>query len=230
MRLKVGDIVEIIINGKSRKISLNKKIGEGTEGKVYQIDDNTYKIYYPGALHDGFESKEKIHSYLINILTEQIILPTNLIYNKFNRYIGYTAPPIENKRIKLIDIETKKFIQNLKILENDIQKLSNNKVLMVDVKHYNFIYNGTMYIIDPGKYKIKYDEDTQLIHQQNLEKYKKLILYLVENEMHAINFGPSKTEKTINLIKKETNLELYEYFSLEIKKYETLKEYVKHKH
>lgn len=230
MKPIVGDLVEIFINGISSKISLNKKIGEGTEGKVYQIGNNTYKIYYPGTLHDGFESKEKNHIYLMNIPTKQIILPTDLIYNKFGRYIGYTAPLIEKKRVKLIDIETKPFITNLKILEDDIKMLSTNKILMSDVKYYNFIYNGTMYIIDPGKYKKKYAEDSQLIYQQNIEKYKKLILYLIEREMSINNFGPSKIEKIMNLLRKELEFQLSEYFEAEMKKYETLNQYVKHKH
>lgn len=222
--------MEVIINGVLQRINLNNKIGEGTEGKVYLSNNNTYKIYYPNTLYDGFELKEKHHSYLLNIETKQIILPTELIYSKYGRYIGYTAPPIKKKRNKLIDIETKTFIKNLKILERDIELLATNKVLMADVKYYNFIYNGNMYIIDPGRYKPRFDIDPKTIYDLNINQYKKLLIYLIENEMYSDNFCHCKVEKTINLIKHEMLYQVSEYFKNEMKKYDTLKEYVKHKH
>lgn len=222
--------MEIIIDGVNQKIDLNNKIGEGSEGKVYLFNNNTYKIYYPCSLYDGFGTKEKRHGYLINIPTKQIILPSKLIYNKFGRYIGYTALPIAKSNSKLIDIETKHFVKNLQILENDIKLLSQNKVLMADVKYYNFIYNGSMYIIDPGRYRLVFNEKEEELYNQNIEQYKKLLLYLLENEMHNIKLLPSKIKIILDLINKEMENDICYYFKNEMKKRDTLKEYIKYKH
>ena len=218
--------MKVIVDGKEEKIRLDNKIGEGTEGKVYFFNNITYKIYYPGALQDGFGLKEKHHAYLLDISTRQIILPTNLIYNNFGRYIGYTAPFIKKEKLKLLDIEKTKFIKNLEILENDIEILSNKKVLMADIKYYNFIYNGDMYIIDPGRYRINFDYK---VYENNIMQYKKLILYLIENEMNKCNLGASKITKKIDQIKQEIDLPS-KYFKEEMKFEETLRQYVKRKH
>ena len=120
--------MECIVNQKKINIPIDKKpFGEGSEGKVYKINEEIYKIYHQGALNEGYGNKQNFHSYLIGIDTKQIILPDALIWDLESKYLGYKTKLVKGKqkdKTGIIKIPSEQFIKNLQILENDIKVLS----------------------------------------------------------------------------------------------------------
>ena len=49
------------INGENININTSKPFNKGSEGQVYKIDDQIYKIYYKNALNEGFGNKLFYH-------------------------------------------------------------------------------------------------------------------------------------------------------------------------
>ena len=173
--------MECIVNQKKINIPIDKKpFGEGSEGKVYKINEEIYKIYHQGALNEGYGNKQNFHSYLIGIDTKQIILPDALIWDLECKYLGYKTKLVKGKqkdKTGITKIPSEQFIKNLQILENDIKVLSEKHVLMADTSPINYIFNNennTMNIIDPGRYRISksFKSDCLL---SNEEQYKELI-------------------------------------------------------
>ena len=145
--------MKYIISGEIVDIPTEKKsYDKGSEGKIYKIGKEIYKIYHDHTINEGYGSKEKHHKELLNIPTKQIILPTGLIYTVDGEYAGYKAPFIEGSRKKksgISQMNSEKLIKNLQILENDFTILSQNYILASDVTHTNYLYSqkeNAMYI------------------------------------------------------------------------------------
>lgn len=100
---------EIDLNGKDiRKINEYKT----TEGICYEKDGFVYKIYYK---EDSDYIDEDSCKYLININTQRIFLPVDVIYDETKIYSGY-----KSVYIKTLE-EAQKSNQSLKrILENSV--------------------------------------------------------------------------------------------------------------
>lgn len=270
MEFRCGDeIIRVFPN------TVHKYLGDGTEGIVYKYKNKALKIYYPEAINDGFGSKEKNHLYLTNIQTKQIILPNSLFYNVINDYSGYITEYQEDPNrgevnTNIINSTSRNFIKNLRIVENDINTLSKNFVLMADVKKQNVIYNGTLYIIDPGRYRVKtnyiglVDQLIDLVNstdsdfnkilnklqgtkkssvlvdaimkmmelsEENDINFKKLVESLIYEDMVAYGNSSRKSLKFIDRMHQESMGMAYsEYFEEELRKYDKVNEYIKHKH
>ncbi len=137
--------MECIVNQKRINIPTDKKpFGEGSEGKVYKINGEIYKMHHQGALNEGYGNKQNFHSYLIGIDTKQIILPDALIWDTESKYLGYKTKLVKGKqkdKTGIIKMPSEQFIKNLQILENDIKVLSEKHVLMADTSPINYIYS-----------------------------------------------------------------------------------------
>lgn len=211
---------------------------KGSEGKIYKKGNYAYKIYYKEMLNENYGNKEKFHQYFLTIPTKQIILPDKLIYTEDGEYIGYRTKMIsgsKNKKTGIIRLPKSSFINNLKVLENDFNLLSNNYVLSADVSPVNYIFNkkdDTMNVIDPGRYRhhclekiddYKRQNDKQLIHLIDL------LLYL-----DLLEYKPIKTKRKIQELKdyiiqkrKKKDLSYSEFFEEELANYENAEEYAK---
>lgn len=228
------------INGQKIKIDTSKKeFDKGSEGKIYKIDNTLYKIYYPEQLNEGYGEKEKFHSYLQTIATKQIILPQDLIFQEDGKYVGYTTPFIphdKKNKTGITKLDSKSFIKNLKILEEDTDILSNNYILQADVSPINYIFSkdsGIMNIIDPGRYRNHTKEFKYIYHLQNNIQLKKLIELLLLLDFYE--FKPIGSKRKSQLLKEKImadfNLSkedrMSDFFEKELKSHETVESYVK---
>ena len=60
--------MKFYVDGKEITIANNIKIFDcGSEGKLYQIENDVYKIYYPNTLNEGFGNKKIYHQALLGI-------------------------------------------------------------------------------------------------------------------------------------------------------------------
>lgn len=131
-------------------------IDQGDEAEVYQYRDEALKIYKPGSC-DKLRLSEEEAKELMGIDTNRLLLPRKLIRDADSgEFIGYTTPFITKAtttgiiRMKMIN-----FIDEMDIIQNDIMTLTNNYVEVADFGVDNTIYNGKIYLVDPGSYRIR---------------------------------------------------------------------------
>lgn len=214
----------------------SKPFGEGSEGKIYLINDITYKIYFPNMLNEGMGNKKGWHQYLINIPTSQIILPRDSIYNENGEYVGYTARLIkghQKDKTGISKMPTEKFINNLQVLENDFNILTKYYVIAADVTPFNYIYNeekNTMNVIDPGRYKKCDSKPESSIEFQNNKQIDTLIELLIY--LDFIKYKPIGSKRKSQLLKEKiikdrNDLRYSDYFKDKLRDYENLEEYAK---
>ncbi len=172
--------MEQIFNEYGYPLDLNKiefLSNRGSEFIVYKYLNSVIKIYKKDY-HLSHLSLEELNT-LKNILTQRILLPTGTIWNSNNELIGYEMPFISGARdINCDSVCT--FFEELEVLEQDLNLVCNNSIILRDINLSNSIYNGHIYLIDPGNYLI--DELDKIIFSMNfidssiLEKLKKIIM------------------------------------------------------
>lgn len=226
------------VEGKEIDIPIEKKpFGHGSEGRVYKIDNDLYKIYYPNMIVEGgIGNKSNTHKYLVSIKTKQIILPDALIFNEAGDYAGYKTnltPGNQKDKSGILFMPKDNLISNLNILEKDISVLTENYVLMADVSPINYIYdkeNLKMNIIDPGRYRSHCYADKTRYYNQNMKQLAYLIDLLIYLDL--IKEKPlgtkRKSQEARDIIKKDRQEELYsEFLQNKLKNYENLYQYTK---
>ncbi len=168
---RVGDDMKVIKAETIENINLeNLELlsEQGSEFTVYNDNDKVYKIFKPNYKLDHKNNYELI--YLSSIKTSRILMPKSLI-TKNGKLIGYSMEYIKNSSNVLND-KMKNFINELIAITKDIELLSKLNVRIIDINKNNVVYNGRLYIIDPGNYYINYIDDL-LVYLECKEPNKK---------------------------------------------------------
>ena len=214
--------------------------GIGTEGQVYKIGDEIFKLYFYDTLDEGYGNKYYFHKYLKTLNPKQIALPQKLIYDIDGNYVGYTAHYVDgdvNENNGLILLPSELFINNLRILEEDIKYLSREKVLMADVSPWNTIFDkkdNLLFLIDPGRYQCHSFDNIPFFdyRMQNMFQFNLLIGILLDLDFKKYNpvEDEDKSKKIITYIIDEINKykgSYLNYFESVLEKYENVTEYAK---
>lgn len=131
-----------------------KKIGEGSSAACYLTSFNmAYKEYFSDA--PNYHLLEK----LSDIETLKFIFPKSFVFNgdigqKF--FVGYLSNYFNGRIIYELNknILRDKIIEELILLEDDIIKLSDKRVMLQDMNYENILINdlGEIKVIDPDYY------------------------------------------------------------------------------
>lgn len=136
---------------------------QGSEFIVYKYLDSVIKIYKKEYQLSHLSLEEL--NILKNILTQRILLPTATLWNSNGELVGYKMPLIIGERsLECDSLDT--FFQELEILKQDLDLLCSNSIILRDINPSNTIYNGHIYLIDPGNYLI--DELDKIIFHTNI--------------------------------------------------------------
>ena len=133
-------------------------------GDVYRYKNDALRIF-----RDGEEPIDKETArYLTSISTDRIILPKRLLFYN-NTFKGYTMKLISQKGAGKRIISTPKIemIDNIKVLENDIETLSQKKILLNGANPGYTLYNGKLYIVDPSNYRMLEIDSIDTLKQLN---------------------------------------------------------------
>ena len=144
-------------------------------------------------------------------------MPSSLIM-KGNELKGYKMPYIKGK-MDILDTPMGELIDELHLIDEDIKLLSNSLVRLVDINKENTIFNGKLYLIDPGNYYIN-DVNDLLIYYQNKEISEE------EKQNLIMNWNYNKLNKLMHelLFMNNSDIDFYllrkiiEFFEIERKK------------
>lgn len=136
---------------------------QGAEFIVYKYLDSVIKIYKRDYQLSHL-SLEELNT-LKNILTQRILLPAGTLWNGNHELIGYKMPFIAGERSIECDSPCA-FFEELEVLKQDLDLLCSNSIILRDINIPNTIYNGHIYLIDPGNYLV--DELDKIIFRVNI--------------------------------------------------------------
>lgn len=208
------DCVNVDIN------NLNLLSNIGSEVVVYNDSDTVYKIYKEDYKLEHKDPEDI--KFLSDIVTKRILMPKGLIV-KDNQVIGYTMQYISGKK-NILDITIEELLKELEIIEEDIEILSNCKVRLIDINRNNCVFNGCLYLVDPGNYYINDLSDLynylfdlgysnlDIIRQWNYDKVNKLLHELLFMKNQNVDlYMLRKIIEFFNKVKEDKGL-LYDYY------------------
>lgn len=201
---------------------------QGSEFSVYKYLDSAIKIYKNDYQLSHLSLEEL--NILKNILTQRILLPTDTLWNSNHELIGYKMPFVEGEK-SLESDSLDIFFEELEILRQDLDLLCDNSIILRDVNLSNTIYNGHIYLIDPGNYLIN-ELDKIILHMNIdnpliIEKLNKIImdgnynkikiltnsLLLKEKQNILRSWNYNKINELINMLlfSKKSNIDSFKY-------------------
>lgn len=162
------------------------KIGTGANGDVYKYHNMALKVFKEGK---PTPIDYDTANYLTSISTDRILLPQNLLFFN-NAFKGYTYKLVSKKGTgqRMIMLPTQELIQDVRILEKDISKLSSNSVLLNGVSPENSIFNGELYLTDPSKYTVLENCSSEELEELNRFQLHLLITTLIALELRKNGF------------------------------------------
>lgn len=178
---------------------------QGSEFIVYKYLDVVIKIYKKDYLFSHLSLREL--NILKNIPTQRILLPTGTLWNSNHELIGYMMPFITGVR-NLEHDSLDAFFGELEVLKQDLDLLCSKSIILRDINPSNTIYNGHIYLIDPGNYLI--DELDKIIFRANItdssivEKLNRIIMEGNYNQVKTLT-------DTLPLEKKQSILRDWNY-------------------
>lgn len=146
----------------------------GSECTVYKYKQSVVKLFKEIYPFSHFTITDI--QFLRNIQTKRVLMPTDIVLDETSKLVGYQMPFIDGKK-DILNEPMKNILSEMQVIEDDIKLLIDNKVGLMDFGLSNTIYNGKVYMIDPGNYLI--DNIEVIIHQidpLNLCKDSKFLL------------------------------------------------------
>lgn len=158
--------------------------GEGKFGKCYILDKGTiYKEFKPDIEEELIIYKENLMP-LVGKENETFILPRHLNCQN-GILLGYTMRYINAPCLKRLghNISLSQLALATPKVYQDIENLSNNRIISEDVTDRNILFNGNIHIIDSDFYTIGDNKDKILL--KNRKNYNQAILaYICETSMN----------------------------------------------
>lgn len=171
--------MEQIFNQKGQSINMDELqllSKSGGEVIVYKYLDNVIKLYKNNVERPHLSVKQI--DFFSTLSPKRILLPTGSIFNDNQELIGYQMPYIGNER-KLLNDKTQQLFAELDIIREDLKTIGDNSIVLFDINVPNTVYNGGLYLVDPGNYYINVLNFYIIYHTNNkklLEEVEKIFL------------------------------------------------------
>ncbi len=149
-------------------------LGDGCEANVYRKDlDTVIKIYKDNNFMRKLD-EESIKE-LKEINTHRILMPMEELYDEFGKLIGYLRKFKQNYNYTLKNASGYQLLEEFDLLKEDAFNLASSNYTISDLHRDNIIYDGNLYLIDPGSYEKIIDEEfnTKIY---NIESLNRLII------------------------------------------------------
>ena len=184
----------IYLDGK--KIDFEKNdynyLNEGLEAEVYRYKNLALKFYKEKSQKMVID--KELVEYLKTIDTKRYLLPTATITDDSACFLGY-ATPFKQHYQTINNMTFDKFIDEVKFLEEDTLLLSEKGIDIEDLSYDNTIYDGSIYLIDPGSFRLSVKNKS--LSRENLDK---LNTYIIEELLgNSLSKSLSKKKKSETL-------------------------------
>ncbi|MCI8346762.1 MAG: hypothetical protein HFJ12_02295 [Bacilli bacterium] len=160
---------------------LLKKIGYGTQGKIYRYHNRALKVIHPNV--KDLTLRECQH--LQNIKTKRILLPDDAFTDLYGTLHCYTTELIiEQSDIYIMIMD--KFLEEIYQVEKELDLLSRHYVMVHDWIRKNFMFDGIFRFVDAGRYEFCSSKKISEIRNYNQSVFNSFIL----GEMITYSFYP----------------------------------------
>ncbi len=165
------------------------KLGEGLEVEVYKINNKAVKFFKQSPGKDILISKKLIEK-MKNIKTNRILLPTEPLLDKHHNIRGYQMDYIKNLGMdNYFNLDKNKLSKENQLLKEDVEILSDNKILMEDLNDRNTIYHNGLYLVDPGSYQFDPSINLEQAYGINMDKINEYLIYDLIRNYHLIKYN-----------------------------------------
>lgn len=142
-------------------------IDEGNESEIYRYGKDVLKIYKRFCHKDRLDEETTIQ--LSDISTERMLLPEKIIRDEDGNFIGYSMPFIYTYPVVgVLKRPVVELLDEMDVIKEDIRILSDNYVDIEDLHIRNVLYNGKLFIGDPGSYLVKRHKKSGQIYNDNM--------------------------------------------------------------
>ncbi|MBR3199667.1 MAG: hypothetical protein IKG27_06690 [Bacilli bacterium] len=196
-------------------------------GDVYRYKNNVLRIFRENESH----IEEETARYLTNISTERILLPKKLLFYN-NAFKGYTMTLVSQKGSskKIITTPLEEILRTIEIVENDIEILSQKKVLLNNAAPNHTLYNGELYIVDPSKYSILDLNTSKELEKINYYQLQLLLTELIVTELNKNNYSQQVLRNIKELLSsRETDERISTHLNNVMNKEKNIKQYIKNR-
>lgn len=211
-------------------------LGEGDESNVYKLNDMALKIYKPTCRKKQITEVEC--NYMKGIETNRILLPTGTITNIDQETLGITTNYISNEKDKeeILEIPTYKLVSEMNLLIKDAEELGKRNISIDDITIDNTIYNGNLYIVDPGSFMVDYKNirrrlSTAVKENMNIYMISDYFIYGLLKDIVKNEYDNEIAEDLTSYIAKDfaysSSITCSDYFSKKLKPYDNYNEFVK---
>lgn len=197
--------------------------GVGDQHLVFAYLDYVIKILRTGVGKQELANESNLKS-LSKKKTQRILMPEELVYDtKRRECCGHTMTFIGNKK-SIIDELVDHFLDEVSLIWQDADYLTNEFVLLDDLHKGNIIYNGHINIIDCGKFKdIHICSDAEIFDCLDILKGSRYEDILENQYNEILNQIRIKNNERINKLILTVLLREYVY-----EHSEQMEEYIKH--
>lgn len=157
-------------------------------GDVYKFRNDAIRVFR----EDEHPIDEDTARYLTTISTDRVLLPKKLLFYN-NAFRGYTMKLVSQKGAnkKIIGAPKRDLIESIEVVEADINKLSQKKVLLNNTGIGHTLYNGDLFLVDPSKYRLLEYGDSDSLRRLNQYHLHLLVGEMITTELRKINFPQS---------------------------------------
>lgn len=165
-------------------------LGAGENSSVWKYKNNAFKIFFakclPWAL--TIETYERMKCLpLKRTLKAKDVYSEIINQSKYSSLDAYMMDFQRKNNKSLLECPTQSFLENIKLLEEDCQMLSENALTMEDIKPENSILNNDfeLYLSDIDMYQVTYNlPESDILYKNKINLnyfFKEYILALLEN-------------------------------------------------
>ena len=194
-------------------------------GDTYRYRNSALRIFRDGEKTMDQETAE----YLTGISTERILLPRKLLFYN-NAFKGYTMKLVSHKGSgkKMLTTPKRDLLDCVEALENDVETISQKKVLLNGTSPNYTLYNGELYLVNPVNYSVLELSSFEELERLNRFQLHLLLTELIAGEMRRTNYSQALINRVREILKlRDMDESSSSYLKEVMKGQETVKEFVK---
>ena len=219
------------LNKKNINVGKKIKLSSDSLSDVYKINRGIALRVFKDNIDRNIVLSKDDCEYLTTLRSDRILLPKKLLF-KNKKYCGYSYRLLPNvvKKEKIISTDMESFISDVEMLEEDINLLSQNRVMLDGITPYNIVYNDGLYITDASQFKVLDVEEFDYRQLRKLNDYQVQLLLesLITTELKKERVDINKINSFIDLLEdRNTDIKQSKYYEKLFEYSNNVREFVK---